>query len=95
MTAPAEHVGLELALAIRAGDLRQISDLLDAHPGLAAKPIGALRSRTPLMVVADWPGYYPNGPQMVRLLVAAGADPNATAGRTRSGRDAPALGGEQ
>ena len=81
MAAAAEHVGLELALAIRAGDLRQISELLDAHPGVAAVPIAVLRSRTPLMVVADWPGYYPNGPQVVRLLVAAGADPNATAGR--------------
>ncbi len=30
------------------------------------------------MVAADWPGYFPNGPQIVRLLVASGADPNAT-----------------
>src|SRR6185437_6879569 len=30
-----------------------------------------------LHVVADWSGYFPNGPQIVRTLVAAGADPNA------------------
>jgi ankyrin repeat protein len=30
-----------------------------------------------LHVVADWPGYFPNGPQIVRVLVDAGADPNA------------------
>ncbi len=79
MAATEEHIGLELALAIRAGDLRQISELLEAHQGLAAQPIAALGSRTPLMVVADWPGYFPNGAQVVQLLVAAGADPNATA----------------
>jgi ankyrin repeat protein len=27
-------------------------------------------------VVADWPGYFPNGPEIVRILIAAGADPN-------------------
>jgi ankyrin repeat protein len=30
-----------------------------------------------LHVVSDWPGYFPNGPEAVRLLLAAGADPNA------------------
>ena len=30
-----------------------------------------------LHVVADWPGYPPRGPQMVRLLLERGADPNA------------------
>jgi uncharacterized protein len=27
-------------------------------------------------VVADWPGYFPNGPQIVSVLIEAGADPN-------------------
>ncbi|MGH9076287.1 MAG: ankyrin repeat domain-containing protein [Acidimicrobiales bacterium] len=27
--------------------------------------------------VADWPGYFPNGPEVVRILIHAGADPNA------------------
>jgi ankyrin repeat protein len=27
--------------------------------------------------VADWPGYFPNGPEIVRVLLAAGANPDA------------------
>ena len=44
----------------------------------AASRLGGIaKGRTPLHVVADWPGYFPNGPQVVRMLIAAGADPNA------------------
>ena len=77
MAESADHIGLELALAINAGDVGEVGRLLGAHPGLASVPINALRGRTPLMVVADWPGYFPNGPEIVRLLVAAGANPVA------------------
>jgi hypothetical protein len=67
-----------LAAAIRAGDLTAIRDVLAEHPGLASAPLGArLGTRTALHVAADWPGYFPNGPQVVRLLVEAGADPDA------------------
>ena len=34
-------------------------------------------SRTPLHVVTDWPGSWPNGPEVVQLLVEAGADLDA------------------
>src|SRR5260370_1107371 len=34
-------------------------------------------TRSLLHVVTDWPGYFPGGPQIVRLLIDAGADPNA------------------
>jgi ankyrin repeat protein len=78
MAESADHVGLELALAINAGDVIGVTRLLGAHPGLASAPVEALRGRTPLMIAADWPGYFPNGPEIVRLLAAAGADPNAT-----------------
>ncbi len=37
---------------------------------------GPFKTRTALHVVCDWPGYFPNGPQIVRLLITAGADPN-------------------
>jgi uncharacterized protein len=70
-----------LVAAIRTGDLASLQRLLAADPGLAAAPIGAAGGRTPLHVATDWPGYYPGGPAVVRMLIQAGADPNArTAG---------------
>ena len=66
-----------LFVAIRSGDLTALGQLLADHPGLAVAPLGGRHStRTPLHVVADWPGYFPNGPQVVRMLIEAGADPN-------------------
>jgi uncharacterized protein len=55
---------------------------LAVKPELASarQATGSSGLRTPLHVVTDWPGYYPNGPEVVRLLIAAGADPNATIG---------------
>jgi ankyrin repeat protein len=35
-------------------------------------------------MVADWPGFFPNGPEIVRLLIAAGADPNERGLKPRS-----------
>ncbi|WP_433503308.1 ankyrin repeat domain-containing protein [Pseudonocardia halophobica] len=61
--------------AIRAGDAEALRRLLAAEPDLAtARPDGA---RTLLHVVADWPGNRPAGPEMARMLVAAGADVDA------------------
>jgi ankyrin repeat protein len=60
--------------AIRGGDLASLRRLLDEQPAVAT---GRFNGRTVLHLVTDWPGYYPNGPATVRLLVAAGADPNA------------------
>src|SRR5947209_19960021 len=60
------------------GDVASLQQILGANPALASLPLGgSLGSRTPLHVVADWPGYFPNGPQVVRMLIEAGADPNA------------------
>jgi ankyrin repeat protein len=59
--------------AIRGGDVPALRRLLDEQPAVAT---GRFNGRTALHVVTDWPGYYPNGPAVVRLLVAAGADPN-------------------
>jgi uncharacterized protein len=76
-----EAVAVALIQAIRTGDLDALRELLAAHPGLAsASLVGNRGSRTPLHIATDWPGYFPNGPEMVRLLVEAGADPNGRAG---------------
>ena len=67
-----------LVAAVHNGDSAALRDLLANHPGLAAAPLGGrYGTRTPLHVAADWPGYFPNGPEIIRILVAAGADPNA------------------
>jgi ankyrin repeat protein len=60
--------------AIRGGDLDALRRLIGELPGLVTARVNG---RTALHVVTDWPGYYPNAPAVVRLLVAAGADPNA------------------
>jgi uncharacterized protein len=74
-----EPVAAALIQAIRTGDLDALSDLLAANPGLAsAHLVGNRGSRTPLHIATDWPGYFPNGPEVVRLLLDAGADPNGS-----------------
>jgi ankyrin repeat protein len=68
----------QLVEAIRRGDAVAVERLLASDAGLASSPLGGTHgTRTPLHVVADWPGYFPNGPQIVRMLIAAGGDPNA------------------
>src|SRR6516225_1568726 len=69
---------IDVITALRAGDLAALQRLLADNPGLAVSRLGGnAKGRTPLHVVADWPGYFPNGPQVVRMLIEAGADPNA------------------
>ena len=76
MTTDSESI--DAIAAIRAGDVATLQRLLADNPGLAASRLGGIaKGRTPLHVVADWPGYFPNGPQVVRMLIEAGADPNA------------------
>jgi uncharacterized protein len=87
MTDPANPITLTatnplavaLTAAIESGALGELSLLLDEHPGLANARIAARRKswRTPLHVVTHWPGYFPDGPAVVRLLIDAGADPSA------------------
>jgi ankyrin repeat protein len=68
----------ELVVAIQTGDVDGVERVLASDAGLALSPLGGRHgTRTPLHVVADWPGYFPNGPQIVRILIAAGGDPNA------------------
>src|SRR5215831_4325070 len=77
-----EDASVDLVSAIHAGDLDRAGRLLGEHPDLVAGPLGgSVGTRTALLVVTDWPGYFPNGPEMTRLLIAAGADPNARPSR--------------
>lgn len=74
-----DPVAAELRLAVRTGDVEAIQRSLHNDPALATARIGGRGggTETPLHLVAGWPGYFPNGPQFVRLLIGAGADPNA------------------
>jgi ankyrin repeat protein len=64
--------------AIHAGDIATLQRLLADNPGLARTRFGGTaKGRTLLHVVADWPGYFPNGPQIVQILIEAEADPSA------------------
>jgi len=68
----------EFVVAVHAGDVETVERLVTSDPGLASAPLGGrYGTRTALHVVTDWPGYFPNGPQIARILLLAGADPNA------------------
>jgi hypothetical protein len=69
---------VELVRAVRGGDVDTIRWFLAKDPRLARAGLVDRNGgfRTLLHVVADWPGYFPNGPQIVRLLIQAGADPS-------------------
>jgi uncharacterized protein len=68
-----------LVAAIQAGDVETLLRHLRDNPDLATARVVNRRgvSRTLLHTAADWPGHFPNGPQIVAVLVAAGADVNA------------------
>jgi uncharacterized protein len=73
-----DPVAARLVLAIRAGDAGAVSGMLEEEPRLArARLTERGGAKTPLHVVTDWPGYFPGGPEIARLLIGAGADPDA------------------
>jgi ankyrin repeat protein len=79
-----DPVAAELRLAVHTGDVEAVQRLLRNDPALATVRLGSkdTGTTTPLHLVTDWPGYFPNGPEIVRLLIDAGSDPNAlTTGR--------------
>ena len=69
---------IELVLAVHGGDIDTIRRLLAEDPQLARAELVDRKGgvRTSLHLVADWPGYFPNGRQIVHLLIQAGADPS-------------------
>lgn len=75
MTSP--DVGEALVLVVHSGDLDALRRLLAENPAAATEPLGGrFKNGRLLQTVTDWPGFFPNGPEMVRILVEAGADPN-------------------
>ena len=68
-----------LVNAIHAGQIETVKEVVQAHPGLAAARLVDEKggSGTPLHAAADWPGFFPNGPEIVTVLIDAGADPSA------------------
>ena len=68
-----------LVETVHAGEVESLIELLREHPGLAsARTVdGKGGSGTPLHMAADWPGFFPRGPEVVAVLIAAGADPSA------------------
>ena len=77
-----EPIAVAAVEAIHAGDVRALKLLLQEHPELATAALGGDdgdegMTRTLLHVVTDWPGHFPNGNEIVRTLVDAGADVNA------------------
>ena len=78
-----------LSGAIRAGDVGALERLLTEHEGLATAGIvdpACGDERTPLHVLTDWPGHFPNGRAVVATLVAAGADVDAAFGGAHAER---------
>jgi hypothetical protein len=69
----------ELRLAVHSGDIGTIRRLVSSNPDLAtARFVARGGSGTALHFVTDWPGYFPNGPAIVHLLVDVGAEVDAT-----------------
>ena len=67
-----------LLLAVHGGDVDAIRRLLAEDPQLAQAWLVDRKGgfRTLLHLVADWPGYFPNGAEVVHLLIQCGADPS-------------------
>ena len=71
--------------AIHSGDIDAVHRLVTDTPELARSPLGGpFKTRTALHVVSDWPGYFPKGPDIARLLIASGGDPNYRDSEPRS-----------
>jgi ankyrin repeat protein len=82
----------EVIRVIKGGDLESLQRMLAANPELSGARIKDDRgSKVLLHVVTDWPGFFPNGPAVVKMLITAGAEPNA---RTEGGEQKPEPDGE-
>jgi hypothetical protein len=67
----------EFVSAVHVGDAEGVQRVVTASPDILVGALGGpFNTRWALHIVADWPGYFPNGPQIVRLLIGAGANPD-------------------
>lgn len=74
MLAADDPIVRSLTELVQAGDVRGLTDLLAAHPSLAAERFGDDdMSRTALHVATDWPGHLPRVDETIGVLVAGGA----------------------
>jgi uncharacterized protein len=77
VTPPDPDTEAELVHAIHGGDIESVRRLIASSPELVNGPLGGpFKTRSALHIVTDWPGYFPNGPEIARVLLAAGSDPN-------------------
>jgi hypothetical protein len=85
---------IDLVFAVRGGDIERVRSLLSGNPDLARARFGSIErgTRTALHFVTDWPGYFPNGPAIVKVLIDAGANPNVLT--TAGGSETPGPGSE-
>lgn len=75
-----DPLAVEATQVVQAGNLERLAQLLQDNPSLITAHIGSYpegMSRTLLHAATDWPGHFPNNPQVVQLLIDAGADVNA------------------
>jgi hypothetical protein len=83
----------DLRAAVHGGEIDVVRRLLSDDPELARARFSSRGgSSTALHFVTDWPGYFPNGPDIVRVIISAGADPNALT--TSGGSAVPGPGSE-
>src|SRR5689334_14062201 len=78
-----DPLAVQVAEAIRGGDVARLRELLEDHPELVGAQIAdpaCQDTRSLLHVATDWPGHVRNGPAIVRTLVAAGCDVDARGG---------------
>ena len=80
-----DPVAVEVTRAIHTGALDELRRLVTERPELATVHMIGRKGgwRTPLHAATDWPGYFPEAPATVALLLEAGADPNDDTGGDR------------
>ncbi|HEV7766800.1 MAG TPA: ankyrin repeat domain-containing protein [Thermoanaerobaculia bacterium] len=71
---PNDPLALAATSAIQAGRVEELQELIANNPDLVRSRV---EGRTLLHVASDWPGHFPNGAQVVTLLIEAGADASA------------------